>query len=101
MARVPVRGGPHDGADVPKAGLFRWIDGRGGHSKPGPGRTLYRFAEGGYFAGRRYEKRYEYMGAHARFCETCESVIGRRKPDPTMTCPLCDSPTKPTTLKEE
>lgn len=86
---------------MPKAGLFRWIDDRGGHSKPGPGRTLYRFAEGGYFGGQRYEKRYEYVGARARFCDPCAAVVGRRKTDPAMTCPMCGSPTKPTQLVKE
>jgi hypothetical protein len=101
VARVQVRGGPHDGAEVAKSGHFRWLDERGGHSKPGPGRTLYHFAEGGYFGGQRYEKRYEYVGAHARFCPPCNAVVGRRKTDPVVKCPMCGSPTQPTHQPKE
>lgn len=89
---------------MPKAGQFRWIDGRGGHSKPGPGRSLYRLAFGSYGhpGGGRFDRHYyEFVGARARFCDPCAAVVGRRKTDPAMTCPMCGSPTKPTQLKEE
>lgn len=102
MSRVPVRGGPLDGAEVAKSGSFRWLDYRGGHRTPGPGRTLYRLVSGGYERnGRRFERHYAFVGPNARFCKPCEAVVGRRKKDPPLKCPMCDAPTQPSYQPKE
>lgn len=91
--RVPVAGGPQDGADVARAGAFRWISGAGGHNAPGPGRSLYIWRQGHYV----------YAGADARWCEPCGSALTVDNKPLTKNCPLCGRHTTPAhqPVKEE
>lgn len=98
---VPVKGGPFDGATIPKDGQFRWVSTDGGHAAPGPGRALYRYVSGGYDNGIRFERHYLYVGAATRWCGACNATTGRRTDDPPGRCGACGGPTQPSyELKE-